>query len=303
LVPTSLAKSLRLFSFPLQKPRLNQTSSRGFFVFQGGLSPPNQSDQTAADDIWQETMLVAWRRFDDDDTTRPFGAWLRGIAQEQKGADGQPDFAGMNLMKARGNALERMPESLARGLGGYVPGATPNKLPGDLARFLPKGSDIIMQTHFHPTGKPQSEQAQLGLYLADRAPKQLLVPVQMPPLFRMGAGIDIDAGDANYLLHDEYELPIDIVGFEIGGHAHYICKKMKMVATPPGGTPFELLRIEDWDLDWQDQYLFKSPVSLSKGTKLTVDIIYDNGTSWRHIGTRCKRKRCVSKTDGPQPRR
>lgn len=199
-----------------------------------------------------------------------------GVAKEQKSADSQPGFAGMNFMKARGNALERMPESLARGLGGYVPGATPNKLPGDLARFLPKGSDIIMQTHFHPIGKPQSEQAQLGLYFADRAPKQLLVPVQMPPLFGMGAGIDIDAGDANYLLHDEYELPIDIVGFEIGGHAHYICKKMKMVATPPGGTPFELLRIEDWDLDWQDQYLFKSPVSLTKGTKLTVDIIYDN---------------------------
>ena len=133
-----------------------------------------------------------------------------------------------------------------------------------------------MQTHFHPTGKKQSEQAQLGLYFADRAPKQMLVPVQLPPIFGMGAGIDIDAGDANYLLHDEYVLPIDIVGFEIGGHAHYICKKMKMVATPPSGAPIELLRIEDWDLDWQDQYLFKSPVPLAKGTKLTVDIIYDN---------------------------
>jgi hypothetical protein len=182
----------------------------------------------------------------------------------------------MNFMKTRGNALERMPESLARGLGGYVPGATPNRLPSDLARFLPKGSDIVMQTHFHPTGKPEAEQAQLGLYFADRAPKQLLVPVQMPPLFGMGAGIDIHAGDANYVLHDEYVLPIDIVGFEIGGHAHYICRKMTMIATPPGGKPTELLRIDDWDLDWQDQYLFESPVPLTKGTKLAVDISYDN---------------------------
>ena len=199
-----------------------------------------------------------------------------GGAKEQKSADGKPGFAGMNFMKTRGNALERMPESLARGLGGYVPGATPNRLPSDLARFLPKGSDIVMQTHFHPTGKPEAEQAQLGLYFADRAPKQLLVPVQMPPLFGMGAGIDIDAGDANYVLHDEYVLPIDIVGFEIGGHAHYICRKMTMVATPPGGKPIELLRIDDWDLDWQDQYLYESPVPLTKGTKLLVDITYDN---------------------------
>ena len=203
---------------------------------------------------------------------------IDGAAKEQKSADGQPGFAGMNFMKSRGNMLERVPDSLARGLGGYVPGATPNRLPGDLARFLPKGSDIVMQTHFHPTGKKELEQTQLGLYFADKAPKQLLVPVQMPPIFGMGAGIDIDAGDANYLLHDEYVLPIDIIGFEIGGHAHYICRKMSMVATPPGGKPVELLRIDDWDLDWQDQYLFESPVPLPKGTKMAVDIVYDNSS-------------------------
>ena len=37
-------------------------------------------DDSAADDIWQETMLVAWRRIDAYDRTRPFGPWLRGIA-------------------------------------------------------------------------------------------------------------------------------------------------------------------------------------------------------------------------------
>lgn len=35
---------------------------------------------SAVDDIWQETMLTAWRRWDDYDRSRPFGAWLRGIA-------------------------------------------------------------------------------------------------------------------------------------------------------------------------------------------------------------------------------
>jgi len=35
---------------------------------------------SAVDDLFQETMLVAWRRLSDYDQTRPFGAWLRGIA-------------------------------------------------------------------------------------------------------------------------------------------------------------------------------------------------------------------------------
>jgi len=37
-------------------------------------------DANAADDIFQETMLTAWRRLADYDKSRPFGPWLRGIA-------------------------------------------------------------------------------------------------------------------------------------------------------------------------------------------------------------------------------
>jgi RNA polymerase sigma-70 factor (ECF subfamily) len=37
--------------------------------------------QPAVDDLFQETMLVAWRRLDDYDRSLPFGPWLRGIAQ------------------------------------------------------------------------------------------------------------------------------------------------------------------------------------------------------------------------------
>lgn len=37
-------------------------------------------DDAAADDVFQETMLTAWRRLDDYDKQRPFGPWLRGIA-------------------------------------------------------------------------------------------------------------------------------------------------------------------------------------------------------------------------------
>ena len=37
-------------------------------------------DEAAIDDLFQETMIVAWRRLDECDLDRPFGPWLRGIA-------------------------------------------------------------------------------------------------------------------------------------------------------------------------------------------------------------------------------
>ncbi len=38
-------------------------------------------DGAAADDLFQDTVLVAWRKVGEYDRARPFGAWLRGIAR------------------------------------------------------------------------------------------------------------------------------------------------------------------------------------------------------------------------------
>lgn len=37
-------------------------------------------DPGLVDDVFQETLLTAWKRFDDFDQSRPLGPWLRGIA-------------------------------------------------------------------------------------------------------------------------------------------------------------------------------------------------------------------------------
>jgi RNA polymerase sigma-70 factor len=37
-------------------------------------------DESLADDLFQETMLITWKRLDEYDRSRPLGPWLRGIA-------------------------------------------------------------------------------------------------------------------------------------------------------------------------------------------------------------------------------
>lgn len=37
-------------------------------------------DQHIIDDLFQETMLIAWRKLKEYDRNKPFGPWLRGIA-------------------------------------------------------------------------------------------------------------------------------------------------------------------------------------------------------------------------------
>ena len=196
-----------------------------------------------------------------------------GRARAADGKDGKAGISGMGFLRG-----EEREGGLGggRGLGGHVPGAVPSKLPGDLAMQLPAGADVVMQTHFHPSGKPEVEQAELAFYFADKAPSKPLISVEVPPVFGRLAGIDIPAGKADYTVTDSVILPADVEGIKVSGHAHYICKKMKMTATLPGGEKRVLLQIDDWDLDWQDSYTFAEPVKLPKDTRIETVLVYDN---------------------------
>ena len=193
-----------------------------------------------------------------------------GEGRRLDGRDGQAGISGMSFLRGSQAA------GGISGLGGYVPGAIPNKLPGDLATRLPKGSDIVMQTHFHPTGKVEWESATLGLYFADRPPTRKLNSVQVPPLFGRFANLDVPAGVSDFEISDSMTFPVDVEIVRVGGHAHYICREMELHATLPDGKKIDLLTIDDWDLDWQDTYQFKEPLSLPKGTRVDVRILYDN---------------------------
>lgn len=189
-----------------------------------------------------------------------------GEARRLDGKDGKPGFKGM---RAR----------ISGRLGGYVPGNTPAFLPEDLALPMPKGSDLVLQTHFHPTGKAETEQSEIAFWFADKEPSRKLVNIQVPPGFGSGAGIDIPAGENDFRIEDTIRIPVDVVAWQIGGHAHYICKSMKMTATFPDGTTKPLLAINDWDLDWQDDYQFSKPLRLPAGTVIKTELAYDNSAA------------------------
>lgn len=186
-----------------------------------------------------------------------------GEARKLDGQDGKPGFSGMRF-RTGGS------------IGAYVPGATPRKLPGDLARALPKGSDLVLSTHFHPSGKAEREQTTVGIHFADAAPERKLQDLQVPPNFGRGTGLDIPAGAKDYRIEDTFTLPVDVEAHFVSGHAHYLCETMRMTATLPDGSELVLLDIPDWDIDWQDTYYFAEPISLPTGTVLKSVIRYDN---------------------------
>jgi hypothetical protein len=162
------------------------------------------------------------------------------------------------------------------GLGGWVPGMTPRFFPEGIAQPLPAHSNLVVQLHLHPSGKPERERGRVALYLAAEPPRQSLVSIQVPPMFGFAMGIDIPAGEKRYEIEDSFVLPVNVTAFGVRGHAHYLAREMKMTAQLPDGSTRGLLWIADWDFGWQDSYFFRSPVALPEGTRITAEIAYDN---------------------------
>jgi hypothetical protein len=200
-----------------------------------------------------------------------------GEARRMDGRDGKPGFRGMALRRGEAGGLGGgLVGGNGSSLGGWAVGASPKRLPQDLALPLPKHSDLVLQTHFHPSGKAEREQTTIGLFFAKQKPKRTIVQVQVPPFFGLLAGIDVPAGKPDFTIKDSFTLPADVEAISIGGHAHYICAEMKATATLPGGKQQPLLWIKRWDFGWQDRYAYAQPVPLPQGTRIDVELRYDN---------------------------
>ena len=164
-------------------------------------------------------------------------------------------------------------------LGGWAVGATPRHLPMDLAFALPKGSDLVVQMHFHPSGKAEREQTTFGLYFAKEAPQKKLLGTQAPMAFGLGTKLrteGIKPGEKDFTIHGEWTVPFDVDLVTVGGHAHYLCTKMTAVAELPDGQERKLFAINDWDFNWQGRYSYLEPVRLPEGTTVRTTLVYDN---------------------------
>lgn len=154
----------------------------------------------------------------------------------------------------------------------WKPGTPPFTEPADMAWPVDKGTDLILNMHLRPTGKPEVIQPVIGLYFTERPPSRFPMLLQL----EYDGAIDIPPGKRDFLVADDFELPLDVDVLGVYPHAHYLGKDIQGYATLPDETRKWLVRIKDWDIDRQAVYRYVTPVFLPRGTVISMRYSYDN---------------------------
>ena len=173
-----------------------------------------------------------------------------------------------------GPGFATMPEDEVQNVFGWSPGKVPIPEPEDTAWALEEGSDLVVQLHMVPGAKAETVQPSIGLFFTPTPPTRVPIVVKLE-----SKTIDIPAGEPNYVVEDSYLLPVDVSAVSVYPHAHYLAKDVRGTATLPDGSEKPLIWIKQWDIRWQDQYRYKEPVMLPRGTTLRMRFTYDNSAA------------------------
>jgi hypothetical protein len=190
--------------------------------------------------------------------------YVANVGQNRKKdrADGQHDYGSFGHPGIR----------LSGWLGSWSIGTGPQILPELTGMDLPRGSDLILQVHYHPIGKEQTDRSALGLHFAKGPTRHFVTNLRIE-----NKQLDIPAGKQGHSTTAQSDpLPVDVRVLSIAPHMHYLGREIKVTALLPDGQTLALVWIKDWDLHWQETYRFVKPVALPKGTVLRLAGTFDN---------------------------
>jgi Flp pilus assembly protein TadD/mono/diheme cytochrome c family protein len=187
--------------------------------------------------------------------------------------DWQSGIPGMELLIDAGNRFEPDSHFLF-----WKPDTPTLVEPAGMPWRLDPGNDLILNIHLKPSGKPETLDAEVGLFFTPDP------PAKQPMLLALERDdqLDIPAGDSSFVIEDSFTLPVDVDVLGSYPHAHYLGHDMQGWAILPNGEKKWLVWIRNWDIDRQSVYRYREPLFLPKGTVLHMRYTYDNSAANPH---------------------
>ncbi len=173
------------------------------------------------------------------------------------------------FLKPPGEEFELLRGSL---LAAFAPGSPPRLAPKGIAKRIPAGSQIILQIHYTPNGKPQEDVSSLGLVFCDEKD----VTQRVESGWVVNFGFAIPPGAKDYRVGSQFRFDEDRMLLSLTPHMHVRGKSFRFEAEYPDKRREVLLDVPRWDFNWQLDYELAEPKLMPKGTILRCEALYDN---------------------------
>ena len=83
-------------------------------------------------------------------------------------------------------------------------------------------------------------------------------------------------GGATRDFRGKWEIKEDISLLNVWPHMHYLGKEWEIVLHRPDGSSENLIRINDWNFNWQGSYTFKKYIKAPAGSRVLARALFDN---------------------------
>lgn len=159
----------------------------------------------------------------------------------------------------------------------YAPGSSPDLWPPGMAKFVPRGSDLVFQMHYTTNGHATEDRTAIGLVFAKSPPARRVLTLQLTNTrFVIPPGVD------DFRVEAHGTLPNDATLLSFFPHLHLRGKRFEYNLIRPDGSVIETLLRVHYDFYWQLSYRLAAPRFLRAGTELQAVAWYDNSKNNPH---------------------
>ena len=170
----------------------------------------------------------------------------------------------------------------------YAPGSSPDMWPDTMAKYIPAGSDLVLQMHYTSNGAAGEDQTSVGLRFSKQPP-----PLRVLTLQLTNDHFVIPPGVPNYRVEVHGTLPNEATLLSFFPHMHLRGKRFeynlvhreeKSAGASDGSAPsrFEPLLRVNYHFHWQMSYRLATPMHLPAGTELQAVAWFDNSRDNPH---------------------
>ncbi len=155
--------------------------------------------------------------------------------------------------------------------GVWVAGSPPSKFPQGTGKTLRPNQMLSFNMHYHPSGTAGSDASRVGFYFGEGELEK-----EITTAFAADPGLYIPAGAAEHSERAVYVFNQDSRLLSLLPHMHQRGKSMTYTLARPGMEDEIVLRVGEYDYNWQNIYELAEPLSAPAGSVLTVEATWDN---------------------------